>query len=101
METTAVWELAVESIVKVAVIAAILSNKEGMVFPRNKRKMPMVKKLGELSSTLMCVSVVHYKCEDQRAAPERVHQLLESLEQLCKFKVRCAANFPGPRPTDV
>ena len=97
METIMMWELAKESADKVAVIAATLSAKEAQDISRNRWKMPLIKRLGELAGYLLRVSFVHDKCEDQHPGSGRVYEFLEGLEQLCAFMVSwvCSALLRG------
>ena len=85
-----------------AIIAVQLSGKEAQNLSFFRWKMPVVKRLGELASYLLRVSLVHEKhgAQSQNIAHERVDEFLEALEQLCTFDVSLWApsnTLPPPR----
>ncbi len=97
MEIDFMWDLAKDSANRVAVISATLSAKESQDMSRNRWKMPLVKRLGDLAGYLLRISFVHDKYEENGTGPDRVYEFLEGLEQLCTFTVSCFSHacIPG------
>lgn len=81
------WELAKKSAEKVAIVAIQLSQKEGQNLSGSQQKMLLVRRLGDLATCLMCISMEYDKhgAQSQGAAHERAEGFLEGLEHLCTF----------------